>query len=106
MSKINKETEETLEKLGKEYPQFMTAFHKLMHESGKAGAIDEKTKELIGTAISVSKQCKWCIHHHVKNALKLGASKDEIMESCFVAVLMGGGPSLMYIQEVIKAIEE
>lgn len=34
------------------------------------------------------------------------ATRNEIMEACFVATLMGGGPSLMYTQLVMKAIDD
>lgn len=106
MTSAEKEAKDTLQKLGEQYPKFMAAFNRFMQESSKEGAIDEKTKELIAIAVSVSKQCKWCIHLHVKKAMELGATKDEIMESSFVSTLMGGGPALMYIQEVMKALEE
>ena len=42
----------------------------------------------------------------MKNALDSGASKEEIMESCYVAVLMGGGPAMMQIRRVMKALED
>ena len=100
------EVENSLDRLGKEYPAFMRAFSVFMGTVEKDGALDKKTKELISIALSVCAKCKWCIAFHVKNALDAGAKKEEIMESCFVATLMGGGPSLMYAQLVIKALEE
>jgi alkylhydroperoxidase/carboxymuconolactone decarboxylase family protein YurZ len=43
---------------------------------------------------------------HKKNALNTGATKDEIMEACFVATLMAGGSAFMYAQLVLEAIDE
>ena len=100
------EVKQSLGKLGKEYPNTMSAFRSFMGEVEKKGALDTKTKELIAIALSVATQCKWCIAFHVQNALNAGATKDEIMESCFVAALMAGAPALMYIQIAVKAIEE
>jgi len=92
--------------LGKEHPEFMTAFHGFMEACEKEGALPVKTKELISIALSVVKQCKWCIAFHVHNALRAGATKQEIMEASFVAAIMGGGPAVMYTQLVVKAIED
>ena len=72
----------------------------------KPGALDKKTKELMSVSLSIVTHCKWCIAFHVKGALDAGATKDEIMESCFVATLMGGGPALMYTQLAVKALED
>ena len=106
MNKILGEVGSSLKMLSQKYPAQMKAFGSFMEATEKEGAIDHKTKELISIALSVACHCKWCIAYHVKNALDAGATEDEIMETCFVAALMGGGPSLMYTQLVVKAIED
>lgn len=100
------EVDQSLARLRKEYPDVMKAFSSFMGAVEEKGALDTKTKELIAVALSVATQCKWCIAFHVKNALKQGATSKEIMEACFVAALMAGGPALMYTQLAVKAIEE
>ena len=106
MKSTLEETNQAIAKLSEEYPDFMKAFGSFMGAAEKDGALPKKIKELISIALSVSSHCKWCIAFHVKKALDAGATKDEIMETCFVAALMGGGPSLMYAQLVAKAIDE
>ena len=106
MNENLREVKKSLAHLGKEYPDLMKAFSGFMGEVEKEGALSHKNKELICIALSVVKECKWCIAFHVKNALDAGATKEEIMEACFVAALMGGGPALMYTQLVVKAIGE
>ena len=106
MKDVLAEVNDSLKVLGKQYPELMKAFGSFMGAVEKEGALPHKTKELISIALSVVKECKWCIAFHVKNALDAGATKEEIMESCFVAALMGGGPALMHIQLVVKAIED
>ncbi len=106
MKNILQEVNFSLNKLGKDYPQLMKAFSGFMGEVEKPGALDKKTKELIAVALSIDAKCKWCIAFHVKGALDAGATRDEVMESCFVAALMGGGPSLMYTQLAVKALED
>lgn len=106
MNEVLREVKKSLGHLGKEYPNFMRAFGGFMGEAEKGGALSHKTKELISIALSVACKCKWCIAYHVKNALDAGATKDEILETCFVAALMGGGPALMYAQLVVKALQD
>jgi len=87
-------------------PEQMQAFHSLHETATKDGTLSHKNKELIALALGVASRCKWCIAFHVKNAFGAGASADEIREASWVAVLMGGGPALMYHQLVEKAIED
>jgi len=106
MNETLREVKRSLGYLGKEFPELMKTFSGFMGAAEKEGALSHKTKELISTALSVACRCKWCIAFHVKNALDAGATKEEILESCFVAALMGGGPALMYTQLAVKAIED
>ena len=74
----------------------MTAWGGISQAAFKDGKLDAKTKELIAAAIGLSIQCKYCIVHHVYEALKVGATREELIEAAFTAVGMNGGPSLTY----------
>jgi len=87
-------------------PDDMKSFGGFMSVAEKPGKLDAKTKELIALGSSITSHCDWCIAYHVNGALKAGASKDEILEAGWVAVLMGGGPALMYFQGVLKALDD
>ncbi|RKY28584.1 MAG: carboxymuconolactone decarboxylase family protein [Planctomycetota bacterium] len=87
--------------LGKECPEFMGAFKGLMDSIENKSPMDTKTVELILIGISVSKQCSYCIEIHVAKGLKAGLSRAEILSAAQLAVLMGGGPSLMYTMQVV-----
>lgn len=87
-------------------PEVAKAFSALHKGASTANQLDTKTKELIALAIAVAVQCDDCIAFHTHDALKAGASKDEIMEAVSVAVLMGGGPAMMYMTHVMRAIED
>lgn len=51
-------------------------------------------------------RCDGCIAFHVHDAVKAGASRKEIVETIGVAVLMGGGPSVMYGCEALAALDQ
>ena len=80
----------------KAHPDCMTAFQQLSKAAMKPGALDVKTKELIAAAIGLTVRCDYCIVHHVYEAFKAGATRQELIEMAWVTNLMGGGPSLTY----------
>jgi AhpD family alkylhydroperoxidase len=88
------------------HPKVGEAFSGLHTNASTSGELDQKTKELIALAIAVVTHCDDCISFHTHDALQAGASKEEIMEALDVAILMGGGPAMMYALHVIKAVEE
>jgi len=104
--KLLKEWETYSKKLMKETPETMKAFSGFHHASVAEGKLDVKTKELIALGTAITARCEWCIAIHVKKCLDAKASKEEILEASWVAVLMGGGPALMYFQGVLKALED
>jgi AhpD family alkylhydroperoxidase len=87
-------------------PKQIRAFLDFLQTVREKGALDTKTKELIAVAASVAARCQWCIALHVKEALEEGATPEEIREAAWIAVLMGGGPNLAYMQLVEKALKE
>ncbi|MCF6765844.1 carboxymuconolactone decarboxylase family protein [Thiotrichales bacterium 19S3-7] len=95
-----------LAKLRQDNPQVMAAFSQLAKEASKDGALDKKTKELIALAIGIAVRCDGCIGFHAKALKNLGATKEEINEVCAMSVYMGGGPSLMYAADALKAFDE
>jgi len=101
-----KEVQASMGRMQKEHPAYMAPFGMFMKKAEGDGALTAKTKELISVALSVSSGCKWCIAFHVKGALDAGASREEIIEACYVAVLMGGGPSMMQMGRVMKALDD
>jgi AhpD family alkylhydroperoxidase len=84
----------------------MQGFGALHQASVKAGALDEKTKELIALGIAITVRCDGCISFHIHDAMKAGASKEEILETVSVAILMGGGPSVVYGIEAFQAVHQ
>lgn len=87
-------------------PGFMKGFGDLSKASLAAGALSEKTKELIALALGVAAHCEGCLGFHAKALVRLGATKAEVEEALAVAVYMGGGPSLMYSASAMTAFAE
>ncbi len=100
------EINELIQRLEKDVPDEIEAFMKFAKLTEKTNVLDVKNKALINVALAISSQCKWCIALHVKDAVEAGAIKTEIIEAAMQAVLMHGGPALMYMIPVENAIEE
>jgi len=91
-----------LNALGQESPEAAGAFMELLKGAYKPGKLDLKTKELISVAIGCYNRCVYCIVYHVNEALKAGATREEIIEAAMVSVAFGGGPSMAYAVTALK----
>ena len=72
-------------------PEIDDAFQAFSRQVFSAGALDEKTKQLIAVAVAHTTQCPYCIRGHTKAALRKGASENELMEAIWVAAEMRAG---------------
>ncbi len=97
---------EMIGRLGEAAPGTMAGFGQLHESSATAGALDAKTKELIALAIGIAVHCDGCISYHTHDALEAGASREEIVEVIGVAVMMGGGPSVVYGCQALEAVDQ
>ena len=80
----------SLELLAKQSPSVITAMYKYRHEVFKEGAMSVKEKELAAVAVSCVLKCDLCLETHAKEAIKNGATKDEIREAIVVAMYLAG----------------
>jgi AhpD family alkylhydroperoxidase len=92
--------------LYKAVPETMAAFQGLMKAASKDGVLSAKTKELMALAIGIAMRCEGCIVFHVQNAIRHGASRQEVAETIAVAVEMGGGPATVYGGKALGAFDE
>ena len=73
------------------------------------GALDVKTKELLGLVASAVLRCDDCVKYHLETSHKEGLTKAEIMEALSIATLVGGTiviPHLRRAYEFWEALEE
>lgn len=102
----HKHLEERLVQLGQEIPGLMSGFARLHKKAVEAGALDAKTKEMMALAISIVVQCQGCIAYHAHDAIISGATRQELLETIGVAILMGGGPGSIYAAHALDAIDQ
>jgi len=93
-------------KLRADYPAETNAFLSFMNKAEGGKALTTREKELINVGLAVAAQCEWCIAIHVQHAVGAGAGRDEVIEAGFMAVVMHGGPALMYMTPLLEAVDE
>lgn len=74
----------------------------------QAGALDVKTKELLGLVASTVLRCDDCVKYHLETSYKEGITKEEMMEAMSIATLVGGTiviPHLRRAYEFWEALE-
>ena len=87
-------------------PETMAGFTSMAQAALQTKALDEKTKEMIALALGVASHCDGCLGYHTKALVRLGATRAEVGEVLAMAIYMGGGPSLMYAADALRAFDQ
>lgn len=103
---ITNNVSKALEQFRADQPETMQGFGSMAKAALKEGAVSALHKELIALAIGVSSRCDACIGFHVKALIRLGVTREQLTETLAVCTYMGGGPSLMYAAEALRAYDE
>lgn len=78
------------EKLLEENNKLIKRIFNLDTNAFAEGALDKKTKELLGLVASTVLRCDDCVRYHLESAYKEGARRQEILETLGIATLIGG----------------
>jgi AhpD family alkylhydroperoxidase len=95
-----------MQAIGNDDKNYMNSFMGFMQNTMANGSLQVKEKELIALALSIAARCEWCIAYHTKAAIDAGATKKELMETGYIAVLMYGSQAMMELNNLLDAIEK
>ncbi len=98
--------EERIAELHGSLPETMRAYRKLHKQATATGALGRKVKELVALGIALNVNCDGCVAYHVRDSLRAGATREEILETIGVAVMMGGGPAVVYGCQALEALDQ
>lgn len=87
-------------------PEITEAFRNFSRTVFKEGALPEKTKQLIAVAVAHVTQCPYCIRGHTAQAVRKGASAEEIMEAIWIASEMRAGGAYAHAALAIDEMEK
>jgi AhpD family alkylhydroperoxidase len=74
-------------------PSIGTAFAQFNQACNHEGVLDNKTRELLMTALACVFRCPHCTESHIVKALEAGATKQEVTEALLIASLEAAGTS-------------
>ncbi len=72
----------------------------------QAGALDVKSKELIGLTCSLVLRCDDCVKYHLGKCKEIGLTTEEIYEAMGVATLVGGTIAIPHLRRAFEYWEE
>jgi len=72
----------------------------------QAGALDKKTKELLGLVASTVLRCDDCIKYHLESSHKEGLNKEEVVEALGIATLVGGTIVIPHLRRAYEYWDE
>ena len=104
--KTMNEFDSLMQDIAKTIPEQHKAFIGEKQAVTKPGKVDEKTKWLLLLVSSVTQKCPVCIPRAVKHCVESGWTKEEMLEACMVAVLVGGSSVMTYVTLVDKTIND
>jgi ribonuclease HI len=70
------------------------------------GVLNAKTKELMGLVASMVLRCNDCIFYHIDRSIQEGASRQELMESFNIALIVGGSIVIPHMRYAFQMMEE
>jgi AhpD family alkylhydroperoxidase len=71
-----------------------------------SGALDLKSKELIGLTCSLVLRCDDCIKYHLGKCKEVGLKTDEVNEAMGIATLIGGTIVVPHLRRAFEYWEE
>ena len=72
----------------------------------RKGALDEKTKELLGLVASLVLRCDDCITYHAIRARELDVQDEEFDEVMSIGLVVGGSITVPHIRRVYRFWED
>jgi len=79
----------------KKHPALWEAYDRLGAAAHAAGPLDEKTRALVKLGMAVGRQMEGATHAHVRQAVRAGATAEEIRHVVLLAVTTLGFPPMM-----------
>jgi AhpD family alkylhydroperoxidase len=85
--------------------QVVRRFFALDTQTYKDGALDLKTKELLGLVASMVLRCDDCISYHVAQCKEAGVHRDEFFEAFSVALVVGGSIVIPHLRRAVDFLD-
>ncbi|MHB8524764.1 MAG: carboxymuconolactone decarboxylase family protein [Candidatus Acidiferrales bacterium] len=84
----------------------MKRFFALDHQAYESGALQGKTKELLGLVASAVLRCDDCITYHLQRCAEEGWKREEVIDALNVALIVGGSITIPHVRRAFARMRE
>ena len=70
------------------------------------GALDRRTKELLGLVASLVLRCDDCITYHLTRCVEEGIADDELFDTFSIGLVVGGSIVIPHLRRAVATLEE
>ncbi|HEY7786044.1 MAG TPA: carboxymuconolactone decarboxylase family protein [Pyrinomonadaceae bacterium] len=81
-------------------------FFALDTQAYEDGALDKRTKEMLGLVASIVLRCDDCIIYHIKQCVSVGVTREETLEVFNVALVVGGSITIPHLRRAIDRLDQ
>src|SRR4030081_163321 len=81
-------------------------FFALDTQAYEDGALDKRTKELMGLVGSIVLRCDDCITYHVKQCAANGVTREQFMDAFNVALVVGGSITIPHLRRGVEKLDQ
>jgi AhpD family alkylhydroperoxidase len=80
-------------------------FFNLDTKAYEDGALDARTKELMGLVASLVMRCNDCIDYHIIQCVDAGWSDEELYDTFNVALIVGGSIVIPHLRHAVESLD-
>ena len=102
VEEFNEYRERMNERIMAQDNKVLKRFWSLDNQAYQEGALNVKTKELLGLVASMVLRCDDCIKYHIGTCFELGVTKDEVFEVFAIANLVGGSICIPHTRRAVE----
>ncbi len=81
-------------------------FFALDTQAYEDGALDKRTKELMGLTASIVLRCDDCITYHIKQCAGVGVTREQFLDAFNVALVVGGSITIPHLRRAIERVDQ
>ncbi|HYE57515.1 MAG TPA: carboxymuconolactone decarboxylase family protein [Rhodothermales bacterium] len=71
----------------------------------REGALDGRTKELLGLVASLVLRCNDCVDYHLGQCVGAGFTDEELMDALNVGLVVGGSIVIPHLRHAVETID-
>ena len=80
-------------------------FFALDTQAYEDGALDRRTKELMGLTASIVLRCDDCVTYHLKQCAHAGVKREEFLDAFNVALVVGGSITIPHLRRAVERLD-